>query len=266
MLGVARAQGVVPEEAERFGAEVPHPAKAHRVDLRDLPLVTIDDESAKDFDDAVYVESRQRGGWRLIVAIADVSHYVHPGTALDNEAHKRGLELHAWFNPFRARYKSRVGAASSTHISRKQPRLVKSYGGYQWLDPAEPAAQAHSLAVILDVAQRYAVDGVHLDDYFYPYPDSKRTSFPDETSWKRSKAKISRKDWRRMHINHFIKRLHTEIHKVKPHVKFGISPFGIWRPGYPKQIRGLDAYDELYADARLWLREGWLDYCAPQLY
>lgn len=84
----------VPEEAQRFGAEVPHPAKAHRVDLRDLPLVTIDDESAKDFDDAVYVESRQRGGWRLIVAIADVSHYVHPGTALDNEAHKRGNSVY----------------------------------------------------------------------------------------------------------------------------------------------------------------------------
>ena len=77
---------------------------------------------------------------------------------------------------------------------------------------------------------------------------------------------MSRKDWRRMHINNFIKRIHGEIHKVKPHVKFGISPFGIWRPGYPKQIKGLDAYDELYADARLWLREGWLDYSAPQLY
>ena len=77
---------------------------------------------------------------------------------------------------------------------------------------------------------------------------------------------MDRKDWRRMHINNFIKRLHTEIHKIKPHVKFGISPFGIWRPGYPKQIKGLDAYGTLYANARLWLREGWLDYCAPQLY
>ena len=183
-----------------------------------------------------------------------------------NESHRRGLELHAWFNPYRARYKGAKGAPAANHISRTQPSLVKNYNGFQWLDPAEPAAAKHSLKVILDVTQRYDVDGIHIDDYFYPYPDSKRTSFPDETSWSRSKAKISRKDWRRMHINNFIKHLYNEIHKIKPHIKFGISPFGIWRPGYPKQIKGLDAYDELYADARLWLREGWLDYCAPQLY
>jgi len=187
-----------------------------------------------------------------------------------NEAHKRGLELHAWFNPFRARYKSSVGAASNSHISRKQPRLVKSYGGYQWLDPAEPAAQAHSLAVILDVAQRYAVDGVHLDDYFYPYQvrDSKGKllDFPDDSSWKRYKGKMTRADWRRDNINRFLQRMYTEIKKTRPWIKVGISPFGIWRPGYPKTIKGLDAYDSLYADARKWLNNGWLDYCAPQLY
>ena len=183
-----------------------------------------------------------------------------------NEAHRRGLELHAWFNPYRARYKGAKGSSSANHISRTNPSLVKSYNGFQWLDPAEPAAANHSLKVILDVTRRYDVDGIHIDDYFYPYPDSKRTSFPDEASWNKSKTKMSRKDWRRMHINNFIKRIYAEIHKVKSHVKFGISPFGIWKPGYPKQIKGLDAYDELYADARLWLREGWLDYCAPQLY
>ena len=183
-----------------------------------------------------------------------------------SESHRRGLELHAWFNPYRARYKGAKGAPSSSHISRTQPALVKNYNGFQWLDPAEPAAANHSLKVIMDVVSRYDVDGIHIDDYFYPYPDSKRTPFPDELSWKKSNTKMSRKDWRRMHINNFIQRLYNEIHKVKPHIKFGISPFGIWRPGYPKQIKGLDAYDELYADARLWLREGWLDYCAPQLY
>ena len=128
--------------------------------------------------------------------------------------------------------------------------------------PAEPAAAAHSLKVILDVTRRYDVDGIHIDDYFYPYPAANRAPFPDEASWKTFQGDMDRKDWRRMHINNFIKRLHTEIHKIKPHVKFGISPFGIWRPGYPKQIKGLDAYGTLYADARLWLREGWLDYCA----
>ena len=183
-----------------------------------------------------------------------------------NESHRRGLELHAWFNPYRARYKGAKGTPDPNHISRTQPTLVKTYDGYQWLDPAEPAAANHSLSVIMDVVNRYDVDGIHIDDYFYPYPDSERTSFPDEISWKKSNSKLSRKDWRRMHINSFIKRIHNEIHKVKPYVKFGISPFGIWRPGYPEQIKGLDAYDELYADARLWLRKGWMDYCAPQLY
>ena len=186
------------------------------------------------------------------------------------EAHRRGLELHAWFNPFRARYKSPKGIAAATHISRKQPTLVKSYGGYQWLDPAEPAAQAHSMAVILDVVRRYAVDGVHIDDYFYPYQvrdtKGKLVDFPDDASWKKYKGKLSRGDWRRDHINSFVQRMYAEVKKIRPWVKVGISPFGIWRPGYPKTIRGLDAYDSLFADARKWLNQGWLDYCAPQLY
>ena len=182
------------------------------------------------------------------------------------EAHRQGIELHAWFNPYRARYKSARGPTAANHVSRTQPQLVRQYDGYQWLDPAEPAAAAHSLKVMLDVVRRYDVDGIHIDDYFYPYPAANRAPFPDDASWKKFRGDMDRKDWRRMHINNFIKRLHSEIHKIKPHVKFGISPFGIWRPGYPKQIKGLDAYDTLYADARLWLREGWLDYCAPQLY
>ena len=189
-----------------------------------------------------------------------------PLTFALNEAHRRGLELHAWFNPYRARYKGAQGGPATNHVSQTQPAIVKSYAGFRWLDPAEPAARAQSLRVILDVLRRYDVDGIHIDDYFYPYPDSKQTAFPDDASWKRYRGKLSRKDWRRMHINNFIRDLHSEIHKIKPWVKFGVSPFGIWRPGHPKQIKGLDAYDVLYADARLWLREGWLDYCAPQLY
>ncbi|MDP7010506.1 MAG: family 10 glycosylhydrolase [Verrucomicrobiota bacterium] len=192
--------------------------------------------------------------------------FYDPLTFALDEAHKRGLELHAWFNPYRARYKGAKGDASTNHVSRTKQAIVKSYNGFRWLDPAEPEARAQSFKVILDVLRRYDVDGIHIDDYFYPYPDAKQTAFPDDTSWKRYRGKLSRKDWRRMHINNFIRDLHTEIHKVKPWVKFGVSPFGIWRPGHPKQIKGLDAYDTLYADARLWLREGWLDYCAPQLY
>jgi uncharacterized lipoprotein YddW (UPF0748 family) len=115
------------------------------------------------------------------------------------------------------------------------------------------------------------VDGVHFDDYFYPYKESeggKEIDFPDEASWKRFGAdgKLSRDDWRRENVNRFIRRVYESIKATKPWVKFGVSPFGIWRPGNPPQIKGFDAYAELYADSRKWLANGWLDYCAPQLY
>ncbi|MDQ3812387.1 MAG: family 10 glycosylhydrolase, partial [Armatimonadota bacterium] len=137
----------------------------------------------------------------------------------------------------------------------------------------EPAVQDHSLGVISDVVRRYDIDGVHIDDYFYPYKEKdacgELIDFPDETSWQRyvrSGGPLSRDDWRRDNVNIFVERLYRSIKTQKPWVKFGISPFGIWRPGHPPQIQGLDAYAELYADARHWLRNGWADYFAPQLY
>ena len=169
-----------------------------------------------------------------------------------------------------SKFDARPGGDCNFAHKAKQPHLVKSYGGYQWLDPAEPAAQTHSMAVILDVVRRYQVDGVHLDDYFYPYQvknsKGKLLDFPDDVSWKRYKGKMTRADWRRDNINRFLQRMYFEVKKIRPWMKVGISPFGIWRPGYPKTIKGLDAYDSLYADARKWLNNGWLDYCAPQLY
>jgi uncharacterized lipoprotein YddW (UPF0748 family) len=127
--------------------------------------------------------------------------------------------------------------------------------------------------VVLDVVRRYDIDGVHIDDYFYPYPVKDRGGkvlpFPDWTSWKKYRSaggKLERDDWRRENVNEFVRRLYDSIKSAKPHVKFGISPFGIWRPGHPPGIRGQDAYAALYADARKWLTEGWLDYIAPQLY
>jgi uncharacterized lipoprotein YddW (UPF0748 family) len=187
------------------------------------------------------------------------------------EAHARGLELHAWFNPYRARHKSAASPVSPDHISRTKPALVKTYGRELWLDPGEPAVQEHSLNVVMDVVKRYDVDGIHFDDYFYPYRVTERgkeVDFPDQESWERigSKSGLSRSDWRRDNVNRFVKRVYNSIKAAKPHVKFGVSPFGIWRPGYPPQIKGLDAYEQLYADSRKWIREGWLDYFAPQLY
>ncbi|MDX1952076.1 MAG: family 10 glycosylhydrolase [Verrucomicrobiota bacterium] len=199
--------------------------------------------------------------------------YYDPLKFAVEEAHARGLELHAWFNPFRAALLPKKNGFSKKHISVKEPSLVKKYGSHLWLDPGMKAAQEHSLRVILDVVKRYDIDGVHLDDYFYPYKEPNGTGgqidFPDYQSfkaYKNSGGKLERADWRRRNVNQFVERLSRDIKKTKSWVKFGISPFGIWRPGYPEQIRGLDAYDQLYADAKLWLNKGWADYFVPQLY
>ncbi len=180
-------------------------------------------------------------------------------------AHARGLALHAWFNPFRARHIRAQKPDASTHISRTRPDLVRSYDGYLWLDPGEPDARAHSLAVVLDIVNRYDIDGVHFDDYFYPYPKAGQ-DFPDQQSFAKFGAGASRDDWRRANINAFVRELYARVKASKPHVLVGISPFGIWRPNFPPQVRGFDAYASLYADARLWLRQGWCDYISPQLY
>lgn len=189
------------------------------------------------------------------------------------ESHKRGMELHAWFNPYRARHTGRHSPLAKNHIALTNPSLVKKYGDYLWMDPGEKAVRDRTIRVVLDVVKRYDVDGIHIDDYFYPYPEvnkrKREIPFPDDVSWKkyqRTGGKLTRADWRRENVNLLVHALDSGVHAVKPWVKFGISPFGIWRPGYPSQIRGLDAYEKLYADARKWLHEGWLDYFTPQLY
>jgi uncharacterized lipoprotein YddW (UPF0748 family) len=183
------------------------------------------------------------------------------------EAHQRGMELHAWFNPYRALHPAAKGPVAANHVSQTKPQLVRSYGKYLWLDPGEREVQDYSHAVVMDVVRRYDVDGVHFDDYFYPYPEG-GAEFPDDTSWKRfgSSSGLSRNDWRRQNVNQFVQRIASSVHATKPWVKFGISPFGIWRPGHPSQIKGSDAYEMLFADARKWLREGTVDYLVPQLY
>jgi uncharacterized lipoprotein YddW (UPF0748 family) len=188
------------------------------------------------------------------------------------EAHKRGLELDAWFNPYRARHAAAKSPICASHISRTQPQLVRQYGKSLWLDPGEPRVQDYSVSVILDVVRRYDIDGVHIDDYFYPYREKdasgKELDFPDDASWKRygTRSGLSRNDWRRENVNVFVHRLYDSIKREKPWVKFGISPFGIWRPDFPAGVQGFDAYEKLFADSRKWLANGWLDYFAPQLY
>ncbi len=189
-----------------------------------------------------------------------------------DEAHARGLELHAWFNPYRANHPAMRGEMSPKSIVKTRPDLALKLAqeGYYWLDPAQKDTQDHSAAVVLDVVKRYDLDGIHFDDYFYPYAEyNEGNDFPDDVSWKAyldSGGTLSRGDWRHKAVNDFIERIYREIKQTKPHVKFGLSPFGIWRPGHPESIRGFDQYEGLYADAKLWLNEGWIDYFTPQLY
>jgi uncharacterized lipoprotein YddW (UPF0748 family) len=189
------------------------------------------------------------------------------------EAHRRGLELHAWINPFRARHADGTHDLAATHVGRSRPGIVRQYGRSLWMDPGDAATHAHSIAVVLDIVRRYDVDGVHIDDYFYPYrergPDGRALDFPDSASWaryRRGGGTLPRDDWRRRNVDRFVQRMYAAVKGAKPWVKVGISPFGIWRPGHPAGVWGLDAYSELYADARKWAQRGWADYLAPQLY
>ncbi len=183
------------------------------------------------------------------------------------QAHRRGLELHAWFNPYRARPASMKGPLALNHIAHVYPRVVHPYGkGQLWMDPGEPLVQRRSRDVILDVVRRYDVDGVHIDDYFYPYPEGK-APFPDAAAYSRYGGGLSLGDWRRKNVDDFVHGVYDEVHRAKPWVQFGISPFGVWRPGVPAgTTAGIDQYATLYADPNKWLQNGWCDYIAPQLY
>ena len=195
-----------------------------------------------------------------------------PLTFAVEQAHARGLELHVWLNPFRADHPTNKSEPAAPALSVRKPDLVKAYNNHLWMDPGEPAVRRHSLAVVLDLVERYDVDGVHFDDYFYPYPareDGEIVPFPDDPSWERyqtSGGTLERDDWRRENVNDFVAEIYAGVKRIKPHVDVGISPFGIYRPGHPHYIRGFDQYAVLYADPLLWYRQGWLDYLTPQLY
>ena len=185
-------------------------------------------------------------------------------------AHDRGMELHVWLNPYRAHHTSGGEESAASVVKSKPALVVKLKDGQYWMDPSKKEVQDHSAAVVRDIVKRYDIDGVHFDDYFYPYESyNGGADFPDEESWNaylKGGGKLTRGDWRRASVNTFIERVYKEIKAEKKYVKFGLSPFGIWRPGYPESIEGMDQYDKLYADAKLWLNKGWIDYFSPQLY
>ncbi|MCX6878788.1 MAG: family 10 glycosylhydrolase [Verrucomicrobia bacterium] len=171
------------------------------------------------------------------------------------EAHARGIEVHAWFNPFRA-LANTAHATCSSHITRATPQLTKRYGTQVWCDPALSETRTRALNAILDVVRRYDIDGVHLDDYFYPYPAGNQSFADGKTPTQR-----------RAIIDEFVSKLYSAVKRQKAWVRVGISPFGIWQPGVPSGIEAkLDSYTQLACDSRKWLKNGWVDYLAPQLY
>ncbi|HVF98084.1 MAG TPA: family 10 glycosylhydrolase [Flavisolibacter sp.] len=186
------------------------------------------------------------------------------------EAHKRGFEYHAWVNPYRANFSIGKASIAPDHVTRKHPEWFLKYGNTLYFDPGNKEAQDWVVAVIKDMVTRYDVDAIHMDDYFYPYRIAGK-EFPDYATYLKYGNGMTRDDWRRSNTDSIIFKLTNVIHQAKPWVKFGISPFGVWRNQDRDSLgsatkAGVTNYDDLYADVLLWLEEGWIDYVAPQIY
>lgn len=195
--------------------------------------------------------------------------YWDPMQFMIDECHKRGMEFHAWINPYRTKTTLKSELAPN-HVYNIHPEWFVTYGDQLYFDPALPESRRHICMVVSDIVSRYDVDAIHMDDYFYPYP-IKGKDFPDDASFARFGGGFSNKgDWRRSNVNVLIKKLHETIREIKSWVKFGVSPFGIYRnessDPLGSKTKGLQNYDDLYADVLLWAREGWIDYNIPQIY
>ena len=196
--------------------------------------------------------------------------FYDPLVFMIEEAHKRGMEFHAWLNPYRANFNIRTASISPDHITRKHPEWFLTYGDKKYFDPANKLGQEFVVNVVRDIVKRYDIDAIHMDDYFYPYRIPGK-EFPDAASYRKSGSPLSKDDWRRANVDSIIEKISVAIKMEKPFCKFGISPFSVWRnlsqdPDGSNTKAGVTNYDDLYADILLWLRNGWIDYVAPQLY
>lgn len=184
------------------------------------------------------------------------------------QAHKRGMEFHAWLNPYRVTSTAKE-VLPADHASKKEPHRFFRYNGMVLFDPAYQENRDFICTVVKDIVSRYDVDAIHIDDYFYPYPVAGK-AIPDDASYKKYGNGMSRGDWRRHNVDLLIEQMHAAIKNTKPWVRFGVSPFGIWRNKRTdprgSESTGLQNYDDLYADVLLWAKKGWIDYLAPQLY
>ncbi len=188
------------------------------------------------------------------------------------ETHRRKMEFHAWLNPYRATTDGDLDKLAPNHMAKLQPTWVFKYGSKHFFDPGEPAVRKHVVDVIADIVMRYDVDGIHFDDYFYPYPEKDQSINDWKTYQTYGQSAFSNSaDWRRNNVDELIRQCAEKIRSIKPYVRFGVSPFGVWRnsttdPRGSATRAGVQTYDDLYADVLKWLDKGWIDYVAPQLY
>ncbi|MFG2072999.1 Uncharacterized lipoprotein YddW, UPF0748 family [Nonomuraea maritima] len=253
--------------------------KGLRPERQRAEYIKILDNAAKLNFNAVFVQVRPASDALYKSSLEPWSQYLtgtqgkdpgwDPLPFLISEARKRGMEFHAWFNPYRASYGSGVADLSPDHPARKHPNWTVAYGGRLYYNPGLPAVREHVVKVITDVVNRYDVDGVHFDDYFYPYPEAGAT-FDDDAAFRKYGKGKKLADWRRGNVNTLVAEVDRAVHQAKSYVKFGISPFGIWRnksnDPTGSATSGMSAYDAIYADARAWIKSGTVDYVLPQLY
>ena len=197
--------------------------------------------------------------------------FYDPMLFMISECRKRGIEFHAWFNPYRAVANVNTSVLDANHVALKRPDWLLPYGNLRVLDPGNPEVRKHVTQVVLEVTNKYDVDGIHFDDYFYPYPATGLTLNDSATYAKDKRGILNKNDWRRDNVNLLVKMISDSIKTIKPWVKFGISPFGIWQNKSTSQplgsaTNGLQSYSDIYCDTRTWLQKGWIDYVAPQLY
>ncbi|HEX8460968.1 MAG TPA: family 10 glycosylhydrolase, partial [Segetibacter sp.] len=198
------------------------------------------------------------------------SPYYDPLQFMIEETHKRGMEFHAWMNPYRAVFNVNRSSVSPTHITKLFPQWFVTYGSTKYFNPGLPEVREHVTKVVRDLVERYDLDAIHFDDYFYPYKIPGK-DFPDQASYITYGQGMDKEEWRRSNVDSIIRMLGETIKSANPRVKFGISPFGVWRnsnkdPRGSASKAGVTNYDDLYADILLWLENGWIDYVAPQLY
>ncbi|VTR55009.1 Uncharacterized protein conserved in bacteria [Actinobacillus pleuropneumoniae] len=227
----------------------------------------------------VYVQVRPAGDalypstlvpWsKVLTGIQGADPGYDPVAFMVEETHKRNMEFHAWFNPFRANTDILTASLDPSHVAISHPDWIVNTGKQLYINPGIPEARQHIIDTIMEVVNGYDIDGIHLDDYFYP----SNTVFKDDAAYRQynNGAYANLSDWRRGNINAFVQSLGESIHRVKPDVEYGISPFGVWRNQSVDKTgsdtkAGVTAYDSMYADVRTWIQNGWIDYVAPQIY